>query len=397
MRIAIAGAGIGGMTLAALASRAGHEVILLEKASAFGEVGAGIQISPNGSRILSEIGLGPALSQIGTTPERIVLRRWADDSELLIRPLGTGPVERFGHAYYNVYRPDLIDILATAVTDVQARFGAEVVGASQGSGGPALELTDGTTVEADVVVGADGIHSPVRQSLFGDSPSRFSGSVAYRALVPRERVADLPIEVTNRVGPDSHLVSYFVGRRQRYFNLVCIVPEPTWDLEGWNEPGSVDDLRAHFASWAPPVIELLSRVEAPVFRWALHDRPALPQWGRGAITLLGDACHPMLPFMAQGACQSIEDAAVLTRLLSDCDPTGIDAALTRYAALRRTRTDEVQKRSWDNATTYHLPDGEKQRRRDAFYLGLSPEDGADAFDWLYGYDALTADLNPEPI
>ena len=215
MRVAIAGAGIGGVTLAALLAQFGHEVQVVEKAAAFGEVGAGIQISPNGARVLAEIGLGEPLDRIGTTPQRIVLRRWHDDHEILQRPLGSGPRQRYGFSYYNVYRPDLMSILVSSLDDVEVQFEAEVVAAKSQSDSAALVLADGTEIEADVVVGADGIHSGVRASGFGDQASRFSGLVAYRALVARADVADQAVEVTNRMGPDQHLVSYFVGTSGR--------------------------------------------------------------------------------------------------------------------------------------------------------------------------------------
>ena len=401
MHVAIAGAGIGGMTLASLLDRMGHDVTLVEKADAFAEVGAGIQISPNGSRILAAIGLADDLARIGTMPERIVMRRWEDDAELLARPQGHLPIERYGHPYYNVYRPDLVDILAEAVAGVTTRFGAEVVGARNLGGGAALDLADGTVIEADVAVGADGIHSRVRDAVFGASPSRFAGLVAYRALVPRDLVADLSIEVTNRMGPGRHIVSYFVGEGQRHFNLVCVVPEAAWDVEGWNEPGSVEDLRAHFAGWSPAVHRILDLVDEPVYRWALHDRPPMERWVDGRVALLGDSCHAMLPFMAQGACQAIEDGAILSRLLTEAAPDvvvgrcdRVDVALERYRRIRRPRAAEIQTRSWKNATTFHLPDGPEQRRRDRILAAGNVDDGSDPLQWLHGYDALTIDLEP---
>ncbi len=251
-------------------------------------------------------------------------------------------------------------------------------------------MAGGDTVEADVVVGADGIHSAVRGALFAPTPARFSRLAAYRALVPREAVADLAVEVTNRMGPGRHVVSYFVGRHRQYYNLVCVVPETTWDVESWTEPGSLDDLRAHFAGWSAGLSRLLEHVVEPVYRWALHDRQPLAAWSQGTATLLGDACHPMLPFMAQGACQAIEDAVVLTRCL---DAAGDDApgALRRYEALRLPRTARLQQLSWRNATTFHLPDGDDQHARDARLA--TGGDSAGANDWLYGYDALTVDLD----
>lgn len=393
MRIAIAGAGIGGLTLAALLHKQGHEVELVEKAREFGDVGAGIQISPNGSRVLAHLGLREALDRVGTIPEQIVLRRWEDDALLLARPMGAGPAERYGHGYYNVYRPDLIDLLASACGGVATRFDAEFVGARTIDDGAAIELADGATVEADVVIGADGIHSAVRSSIFGDSQSRFSGSVAYRALVPSESVPDVAIEVTNRMGPGSHVVSYFVGEGQRFFNLVCVVPDPEFDTEGWMEPGSLAELRSHFASWSPQLNQILGHVVEPVYRWALHDRPPIEAWSMGHVTLLGDACHPMLPFMAQGACQAIEDAAILSRLLDGAAPADVPRALHRYEQIRQPRAAELQHRSWRNADLYHMRDGPEQNVRDDRLRAVAGDVGESAFDWLYGYDALSQPLH----
>jgi salicylate hydroxylase len=389
MRVAVAGAGIGGLTLAVALARSGHEAVVVEKSAAFGDVGAGIQISPNAARVLAALGLGDALDAVGVRPERVVVRRWDDDRELGVTTLGAAVVARYGFPYYNVFRPDLIEVLVGGVGGVSVRFDAEVTGVV----GATLELADGDAIEADVVVGADGIHSAVRTALFGPTPARFSGLVAYRALVPGPAVAHLPVEVTNRMGPGRHLVSYFVGRDRQYYNLVCVVPEPTWDVESWTEPGVIDDLRAHFAGWSAAVSGLLEHVVEPVYRWALHDRQSLPAWSQGGATLLGDACHPMLPFMAQGACQAIEDAVVLRRCL-EVGGDDVALALRRYEAARLPRTARIQGLSWRNATTYHLPDGDDQRGRDA---RLAVADSGGASDWLFGYDAQSVDLDAEPI
>ncbi len=404
MKIVIVGGGIGGLTAAALLHRRGHDVLILEKAGEFGEVGAGLQISPNGSRVLAELGLAGALRDIGTTATRIAIRRWQDDAVLLNRPLGDAPAARFGHAYYNAYRPDLIEILTRAAAEVPVRFRTTVtaVGSTPDGSQATVELADGTALNADVVIGADGIRSLVRESLFGHQPTRFSGWLAYRALVPRSAVPDEPIEITNRLGPRAHVVSYFVGREQRHFNLVCVVPEAEWDVESWLEPGDLGELRRHFAGWSPRLNAILDHVEEPIFRWALHDREPLAQWSVGRISLLGDACHPMVPFMAQGACQAIEDAAVLARCLDDADPSDTEQvvrALSTYELTRLPRSSDIQRRSFANATTYHYPDGPAQQKRDDQFRAISSTggDGLDTMAWLYGYDALNADLAvPKP-
>jgi salicylate hydroxylase len=176
-----------------------------------------------------------------------------------------------------------------------------------------------------------------------------------------------------------------VGRDARYINLVCVVPEPSWTTEAWNIPGSATDLRRHFDGWSAELTTLLDAVEEPVFKWALYDREPLARWSAATTTLLGDACHPMLPFLAQGAGQAIEDAATLARCLSDT-PADIPAALARYEAARRPHTAKIQRMSWDNNTFYHLPDGPQQRARDEALQAAAAESGLTTLHWIYGND-----------
>lgn len=391
MKVAIAGAGIGGLSVALALARRGHEVVVCERADDVSQLGAGLQISPNAARALDDLGVGSDFDRIAVRPSRLVIRRWQDDTELRSVPLGAAIIERYGRGYANVHRGELAAMLAAVLRrdhpDVRLLHDSAVEGvATDADGSPSLLLADGSAIDADVVVGADGIRSAVRTSLFGPKPSRFSGAVAYRALIPRRSLPNEEIEVTNRLGPGSHVVTYFIGADAQWLNLVCVVPEPVWDIESWTELGDADALLAEFMAWSPRLRGVLRHVQAPVYRWALYDRPPLERWGVGGVTLLGDACHPMLPFLAQGACQALEDAVVLADELDQvpdsCRPAMVAEALRRYEATRRPRTAKVQTASWRNRDLYHLVDGEEQRRRDAAYTAA----GADlsAFDWLYG-------------
>ena len=410
MKIIVIGGGIGGLAVALASALDGHDVVVVEKADAFGDVGAGIQISPNGMRVLDWLGRLDDYATIATAPERVVIRRWQDDRTLGITALGDAIVERQGLPYTNVYRPDVIDVLVRGVRraqedrpgSIEIVHGASPVRIEDSATGVTVRLSTGDEIRGHVLIGADGIHSFTRQHLVESgaipvSSMRFSGYVAYRALVPRERVEGLPIEVTNRLGPDRHVVTYFVGEQQRLLNLVAFVPETRWTLESWTEPGDLGELARSYVGWSPELAGVIAAIEAPVFRWAMHDREPLPRWSAGRITLLGDSCHAMLPFMAQGGCQALEDAAILTRCLRGVDPEnpgGVAGALTRYELSRHERTSLVQARSWKNATAFHLPDGPDQERRDTDLSRRSPAEALALNDWLYGYDAVNVDLHP---
>jgi salicylate hydroxylase len=390
MKIALVGGGIGGLTAAHALSQSSHEVTVFERSAGIREIGAGVQISPNASRLLHSLGLSQAYSEIAVYPERVIFRRWEDDSILRSTDLDESFVSQHQVPLANVARNDLVEILGHAVAqtkNVTLKFSTHVVGVEPGDSSSVVRFSDGTAQSFDVVVGADGIHSVVRPCVGGLDKPRFSGSAAYRALVPRTFVEDLPVDVTNRMGPDRHVVSYFIGRNRSHLNLVCISPEDSWETESWTEQGTVEDLYARFEGWSPELLSLLARVEEPVFRWALYDREPLDQWGIGTTTLLGDACHPMLPFMAQGSCQAIEDAVVLARCLSDAGLSDAALALRRYENARQGRTAQVQTSSLANRDLFHMVDGQEQKDRDLFFTLVPP--GMSILDWVYEYDALT--------
>jgi salicylate hydroxylase len=393
MKIAIIGGGIGGLTAALALSQNPHDVTVFERSAGIREIGAGVQISPNAGRLLHSIGLGAAYSEISVNPHRVVLRRWEDDSIIRATELDESFLSQHQVPLANVARNELVEILGDAVaarTNVTMKFSTHVVAVEPGDSSSVVLFSDGSSQSFDIVIGADGIHSVVRPCVGGIDKPRFSGSAAYRALVPRSAVEDLPIDVTNRMGPDRHVVSYFIGRNRSHLNLVCISPEDSWESESWTEHGTMEDLYSRFEGWSPDFLALLERVEEPIFRWALYDREPLEQWGIGTTTLLGDACHPMLPFMAQGSCQAIEDAVVLARCLSDVSASDASSALRRYEDVRQGRTAQVQTSAVMNKDLFHMVDGQEQRDRDMIF-SISPP-GMSILDWVYEYDALTVPI-----
>jgi salicylate hydroxylase len=360
------------------------------------EVGAGIQISPNATRILHRLGLADALRGVAVRPGAIDVRRWSDGRVLSRQPLGDAAEAAFGAPYYHVHRADLLSVLSGALPPERVHTGKLCLNVAASDGGAEASFEDGTCVTADLIIGADGVHSRVRRSIFNTEKARFSGNVAYRGLVPLERVASLDLErnVTVWIGPGKHFVHYFVSGG-RLVNFVAVIEESSWTRESWSDRGDIADALAAYEGWHPQVRAILGAV-GEVFRWALLDRPPLDPWSHGRVTLMGDACHPMLPFMAQGAAQAIEDAATLAICLKDVVHSRIPEALQRYEALRRPRTTKVQEISLANATTFHLPDGPKQQERDA-QMSARSAGRANSIAWLYGHDAEAIETNSDAL
>jgi len=387
LQVLVAGGGLGGLTAALCLAQLGHRVTVAEQADGFAEAGAGIQLSPNATRVLHHLGLEAPLRACAFLPEATQFRHWRTGRVIAETPLGEALRRRYGAPYYHVHRGDLLRLLLDAA---QAQPAIELL--------PGARLStfedDGTAVavalrgegrRVDLLLGADGIHSAVREALWGAAQPRFTGNLAWRALVPAARLPAGLIAPMATVwwGPGRHFVHYYV-RRGELVNCVCVVEKSQWTRESWTEPGAQDELRADFADWHPAVQTLIDAADPQsLFKWALFDRAPMARWGRGRVTLLGDACHATLPFMAQGAAMAMEDAAVLAACL-DRD-AAVPAALARYESLRRPRTAAVQQGSRRNARVFHLSGVAAWARNRA-----ARRAGRRATDRLFRYDALKA-------
>ncbi|HXW25595.1 MAG TPA: FAD-dependent monooxygenase [Xanthobacteraceae bacterium] len=386
LTIAIVGGGIGGVAAALSLAKAGLDAHVYEQAPALREVGAGIVLSPNATRILDRLGLGAALAQTSVRPLAWHERRWDDGRTLLRVPLADAALGAFGFPYYQCHRADVQTMLARALPAARLHLGHRLVGLNERGDRVEAQFDNGARVQADVVVGADGIHSAVRHALFGPDNPRFTGCVAYRGLVPAARVAHLDLETTMQrwMGPGKHFVHYYVQAR-RLLNFVCLVEQDAWTSESWTARGDVMAARAAYRGWHPQVRAILDAQEE-IFIWALLDRAPLPRWSVGRVTLLGDACHPMLPFMAQGAAQAIEDGATLAAILAR-HGTDVTAALRAYEVARLARTSRIQGLAITSKTRLHLPDGPAQEERDAQMANNAADWTLAQNAWIYGHDA----------
>jgi salicylate hydroxylase len=381
------GGGIGGLAASAFLGRARLVTTVYEQARELREVGAGLVASPNLVRLLRQLGVLDKLLECAVPLEvGWEFRRWEDGRVLSAEVLTDVCERRYGERTYTVHRADLLNVLAAAVPDGSVRLGMRCTGVDIADEGAVLSFADGSAVEADIVIGADGVHSPVRQAVVGPSPASDSGLCAFRALVPAELA---PAFARRRaqslwLGPDHHLVHYPISS-EKLINLVAFAPTTREVVESWSATATTEEFLAEFAGWDPRLRELIEVCETPG-RWALLDRPPLPQWSRGTVTLLGDAAHPMFPFFAQGTAQSIEDAVVLARCLA-ADLANPMRALRRYQSVRAERTARIQTISHQRAHLNHLADGPEQQARDATIRG---SDSLADNGWIYGYDAELA-------
>ena len=392
-RIAVIGGGIGGLAAALSLHRAGFDVDVYEQAPELNEVGGGINMGPNAARILYRLGLEDALDRDAVRPLSAHVRRWDDGRTLQKATLNPISSELYGAPHLTVHRADLQRIIAWGLPRECIHLGHRLIGFEDRDTAVEASFANGRRIEADMLVGADGIHSTVRTALFGEEEPAFAGCVAYRGLVPAERIADLGLERGNQswLGPGGHLVHYFVSGG-RLLNFVGWTEHDTWNREDWTDRATIERALAAFEGWHPQIRRIVSAADT-CFIWALFDRDPLPRWSAGRVTLLGDACHPMYPFMAQGAAQAIEDGATLAALLADGgDPIEI---LVRYEQLRLPRVSRLQEMSRANKHRYHMPDGPEQRARDAA-MAATRERAPETMQWLFGFDAGVVEQTEAP-
>ena len=342
LSIAIVGAGIGGLAAAATLRRDGHDVALFEQAQAFARIGAGIQQSPNAVKVLRGLGLETRLRDRAFRPNSSLNRKHDSGEITWERMLGTEVEAKFGAPYFYMHRGDLHEALAGIVPDEIVHREKKLIAKQQHVDDIRLEFADGTEALADLAIGADGVHSIVRKTLWGTEAPRFTGRVAYRTTFPAALMNGATIDGSAKWwGPDRHIVMYYVTPQRDEIYFVTSTPEPEFQVESWSAKGDLEVLRQAYKEFHPQVRTVLEACP-DVHKWALFERDPMPQWRKGKITLLGDACHPMTPYMAQGAATAIEDAAVIARCLDGVRRDGVEPALQRYEDHRKPRTARIQ-------------------------------------------------------
>lgn len=392
MRVLIAGAGIGGLTAALALLKRGIDVDVYEQAAELKEVGAGVQLSANGTRVLHLLGVAEALRALSCEAVGKEVRLWSTGETWKLFDLGAESIARYGFPYFTVYRPDLLAVLADAVRAEKRdaiRLGMKVTGFAQGS---RVNLQfENQEAEGDALVGADGVHSRIRQALFGPDKPVFTGNIAWRGIAPMARLPARMARLvgTNWIGPGGHIVHYPL-RGGALMNFVGIRERADWQTESWSTRGTTEEVLADFRGWNDDIQALIRNLATP-YKWALMVREPMPRWSVGRVTLLGDACHSMLPMLAQGAVMAIEDGYILARCLSEGD--AVPAALARYEEARRERTRKVVEGSAANAQRFHNPrlaDPAEAKK----YVDREWEPGriAERYEWLFRYDVTQVAL-----
>lgn len=394
-RVVIAGGGIGGMSAALALLKKGIDVDVYEQAAELREVGAGVQISPNGSRALDALGVFDQVRELSCNPERKEFRLWNTGRSWLMFDLGKDAVSKYGYPYLTVYRPDLLQALVDAVRALKPdaiHLGSRVSGFEQDERSATLKLENGETQQGDVLIGADGVRSVVRNQLWGPTNPSFSGMVAWRGVIPMD---NLPPHLRTMVGstwigPGGHAVNYPLHRGE-LMNFVGTIERSDWVVDSWSTQGSAEECLHDFAGWHEDVHTMI-RSAPSLFKWALMVREPIPQWTSGRISLLGDAAHATLPFLAQGAVTSIEDGVVLARCLEHY-ASDWPLALQKFEDARIERTSRMVRGATANTGRFHSAELTTEEGAEAYLKReWSSEPIADRYDWLYKYDVQTAPI-----
>ena len=373
LRIGICGGGVGGLTAAIALREFGHDPVVFEQAPRFLRIGADVNLTPNAVHALDRLGVGDVLRRTAARPTFRISRMWDTGEETSRLPMSDAAEERYGAPQLTIHRADLLTALEAGVPEGRIELGKAVSGIVNEETRTAVRFADGSAEDVDVIIGADGIHSAVRAAMFGQDNPRFTGLVSYRSVYPRERAGGLSNldAFTKWWGPtpDRQIICFPLTLGQEIF-VFATTRQEGWTEEGWTLPGDAGELRRAYADFHPDARALLEPC-TDVTKSALHVREPMERWSVHHATLLGDAAHPMTPFMAQGACMAIEDAVVLARALDGADRASAPRALRRYDAARLERTAEIQRRSLANEW-------------------MKNQDNA---DWVYGYHAWEVELD----
>ncbi|HEY7813801.1 MAG TPA: FAD-dependent monooxygenase [Nakamurella sp.] len=389
LRVAIIGGGIGGLSLGLALQERGIQADVFEQAAELTEIGAAIALSANSIREFTRLGLLDDLAAKSTVPTELIYRHWQDGSRIAAYPVRDDNwyEKRFGGPYFGIHRADMQKTLSGAFPAAHLHLGCRLVNIVQEPDSVVLEFANGRVERADIVVGADGVRSTVRRWITGSDDAVYSGTSAFRGIVPVENLPSLPDPQAIQfwMGPDGHLLHYAIGGQGESVNFFAVVETP----KIWLHPGSVADVHedlpvASFRGWHPAVTEMIKAAASPI-SWALFTVRPLLRWHRDRVVILGDAAHGMLPHHGQGANTSIEDAFALAALIAEAGTDDLDTTFTRFTRLRRARTRKIQRSSQVTSSLLHLPDGPLAQRRNE-KVSRVPDD----FGWIHEYDVQQA-------